>query len=93
MMMAYFSLTIKCSCTINRCWWHKNIFLQLNTDFSSRFLLGRREPGLHETVAKVDLIQVHLRTQVNHVNIQVNDVNNEHTGEPGGPEDTGEPGE
>ena len=61
---------------------------------------------MHETVAKVDLIQVHLRTQVNqvniqvnlrthvnHVNIQVNDVNNEHTGEPGGPEDTGEPGE
>ena len=27
---------------------------------------------MHETVAKVDLIQVHLRTQVNQVNIQVN---------------------
>ena len=30
---------------------------------------------MHETVAKVDLIQVHLRTQVNQVNIQVNQVN------------------
>ena len=30
---------------------------------------------MHETVAKVDLIQVHLRTQVNQLNIQMNQVN------------------
>ena len=34
--------------------------LQLNTEFSSRLLLGRRQPGLHQAVAKIDLIQVHL---------------------------------
>ena len=30
---------------------------------------------MHETVAKVDLIQVYLRTQVNQLNIHMNQVN------------------
>ena len=34
-----------------------------NFIFSSRFLLGRRQPGLHQAVAKVDLVKVNLGTQ------------------------------
>ena len=40
-------------------------FLQLNTEFSSRLLLGCRQPGLHQAVAKINLIQVHLGKKVN----------------------------
>ena len=57
--------------------------ITFSQSFFSRFLLGRRQPGLHKAVAKVDLIQVHLRiqvimqvNQVSQVNIQANiDVN------------------
>ena len=42
--------------------------------FSSRFLLGRRQPGLHQAVAKVDLVKVNLGTQ------QVKQVNTTETG-------------